>query len=77
MDYTRTREIGAAAHFLEFDGLLVSRPRWPCLNLVLFPDRLDPDSLAVEEVREVNWPASRERHKGGLEHGESPSQRGT
>jgi RES domain len=65
MDYTRTREIGAAAHFLEFDGLLVSSPRWPCLNLVLFPDRLDPDSLAVEEVREVNWPASRERHKGG------------
>jgi hypothetical protein len=63
MDYTRTREIGAAAHFLEFDSLLVPSPRWPCLNLVLFLDRLDPDGLAVEEVREVNWPAWRERHR--------------
>jgi hypothetical protein len=64
MDYARTREIGAAAHFLEFDSLLAPSPRWPCLNLVLFLDRLDPDSLAVEEVREVNWPAWREQHKG-------------
>jgi hypothetical protein len=64
MDYARTREIGAAAHFLEFDSLLAPSPRWPCLNLVLFLDRLDPDSLAVEEVRKVNWPAWREQHKG-------------
>lgn len=63
MDYTRTREIGAAAYFLEFDSLLVPSPRWPCFNLVLFPDRLDPDSLAVEESREVNWPAWREQHR--------------
>jgi hypothetical protein len=63
MDYARTREIGAAAHFLEFDSLLVPSPRWPCLNLVLFLDRLDLGSLAVEEVREVNWPAWREMHK--------------
>lgn len=63
MDYARTRRIGAAAHFLEFDGLLVPSPRWPCLNLVLFLDRIDLGSLAVEEVREVNWPAWREQHK--------------
>jgi hypothetical protein len=63
MDYARSREIGAAAHFLEFDSLLVPSPRWPCLNLVLFLDRLDPDSLAVEEVRDVNWPGWREQHK--------------
>jgi RES domain len=63
MEYARTREIGAAAHFLEFDSLLAPSPRWPCLNLVLFLDRLDPDGLAVEEVREVNWPAWREQHK--------------
>jgi hypothetical protein len=63
-DYTRTRQIGAAAYFLEFDGLLVPSPRWPCLNLVLFLDRLDPDeSLVVEEVQDVNWPAWRETHK--------------
>jgi hypothetical protein len=63
MEYSRTREIGAAVHFLEFDSLLVPSPRWPCLNLVLFLDRLDPNSLAVEKVREVNWPAWREKHK--------------
>jgi RES domain len=63
MNYARTREIGAAAHFLEFDSLLVPSPRWPCFNLVLFLDRLDPDSLTVEEVREVNWPAWSEQHK--------------
>lgn len=62
MEYARTREIGAAAHFLEFDSLLVPSPRWPCLNLVLFLDRLEPDSLAVEEVLEVNWPGW-EQHK--------------
>ena len=53
----------AAAHFLEFDSLLAPSSRWPCLNLVLFLDRVDPERLAVEEVREVNWPAWRERHK--------------
>ena len=63
MDCARTREIGAGPHFLEFDSLLVPSPRWPCLNLVLFLDRLDPDSLAAEEARDVNWPAWREKHK--------------
>ena len=58
MEYARTREIGAAAHLLEFDGLLVPNARGPCLNLVLFLDRLDPDGrLAVEETADVNWPA--------------------
>ena len=45
------------------DDLLVPSPRWRCLNLVLPLDRLDPESLAVEEVREVNWPAWRQQHK--------------
>jgi hypothetical protein len=63
MDYARTREIGAAAHFVEFDSLLVPSPRWSCLNLVRFLDRLDSDSLAVEEIREVNWSAWREQHR--------------
>ena len=64
MDYARNQEIGAAAHFLEFDSLLVPSPRWLCLNLVLFLDRLDPDeSLAVEEIQDVNWPAWKEKEK--------------
>lgn len=59
---TRTQEIGAAAYFLEFDSLLVPSVRWPCMNLVLFLDRLDLGSaLAVEASEDVNWPAWREQ----------------
>ncbi|MCG8359618.1 MAG: RES family NAD+ phosphorylase [Kiloniellales bacterium] len=61
MDFARSQEIGAAARLLEFDGLLVPSARWACLNLVLFPDLLDPDkALSVDEVSDVNWPAWRE-----------------
>ena len=68
MDFTRSQEIGAAAHFLEFDGLLVPSARWPCLNLVLFLDRLDLDKgLVVEEVSDVNWPAWREARQAAEE----------
>lgn len=57
----RCQEIGAAAHFLEFDSLLARSARWPCQNLVLFLDRLDLDeALVVEETSEINWPAWRE-----------------
>ena len=63
MDYARSREIGAAAHFLDFDGLLVSNARWPCSNLVLFLDRFNPDQLLVETMSEVNWPGWKERRQ--------------
>jgi RES domain-containing protein len=59
---TRTQEIGAAAHFLEFDSLLVPSARWSCLNLVLFLDRIDFDSaITLESSEDVNWPAWREQ----------------
>lgn len=61
-EVARSREVGAAARFLDCDGLVVPSARWPCANLVLFLDRLaDLDSLRVEETRDVNWPAWRER----------------
>ena len=61
MDYTRSQALGAAAHFLEFDGLIVPSARWPCCNLILFLDRLDVNvALKVEETRDINWPAWRE-----------------
>lgn len=59
--YERTQEIGAAARFLDFDGLIVPSARWPRGNLVLFPDRLeDLEALSVVESRDINWPAWRE-----------------
>ncbi len=61
-DYSRTREIGAAARFLDMDGLIVPNARWACTNLVLFLDRLpDLEMLKVLETSEVNWPAWREK----------------
>lgn len=60
-DYVRTREIGAAARFLDMDGLIVPSARWPRGNLVLFPDRLDDyGAFTVVEEHQVNWPAWRE-----------------
>ena len=60
--YSRTREIGAAARFLDMDGLIVPSARWRCLNLVLFLDRLsDLETLKVIETRDINWPAWREK----------------
>ena len=61
-DTSRTREVGAAARFLDLDGLIVPNARWPCSNLVLFLDRLpDRSGLRVEETRDINWPAWREK----------------
>ena len=57
-DYATTQAIGAAAHFLEFDGLLVPSARFPCLNLVLFLDRFAPDTgLRVARSTDVDWAA--------------------
>ncbi|MCP5365680.1 MAG: RES family NAD+ phosphorylase [Hyphomicrobiales bacterium] len=58
----RSQEIGSAAHFLEFDSLLVPSARSAGLNLVLFLDRLDQDhALKVEDTIEINWPAWKEQ----------------
>lgn len=66
--YGRTREIGDAAAFLGFDGMLVPSARWACQNLVLFTDRFDPGDLHVAESELVDWNAwrsTRARQKAG------------
>lgn len=60
MDYARSQEIGAAAHMLEFDSLLVPSARSAFLNLVLFLDRIDPGKLQAFEGKAINWPAWKE-----------------
>ena len=61
-DYSRSREVGAAARFLDMDGLIVPSARWPCTNLVVFPDRVpDREAFRIEESRSINWPAWREQ----------------
>ena len=54
-DYTATQALAAAAHFLEFDGLLVPSARHNSTNLVLFMDRGLSGSLAVKSTKMVDW----------------------
>lgn len=54
-DYEVTQAIAAAAHFLEFDGLLVPSARHPSDNLVIFMDRVGAASLEVVTSEDVDW----------------------
>ena len=58
-DYEATQAIAAAAHFLEFDGLIVPSARHASLNLVLFMDRIDGGALEVKSSEDVDWDAWR------------------
>lgn len=52
----RTKEIGAAAEFLGYDGVIAPSARWPCENLVLFVDRMPVDAaLEVVSSEAVDW----------------------
>ncbi len=54
----RTQEIGAAAAFLGCDGLITPSARWPCDNLVLFPEQMDASaSVDLITSETVDWAA--------------------
>ena len=54
----KSQEIGSAAHFLGYQGILVPSKRRDGDNCVLFPDLLDPnESLEVMAKYEINWPS--------------------
>jgi RES domain-containing protein len=57
LDYGRTQEIGDAANFLGFDGILAPSARSESQNLVLFTNRFDPDDLVVVAQEIVDWQA--------------------
>lgn len=59
--YTRTQEIGAAAAFLGFDGLIVPSARWDCQNIVLFLDAIDLEEVQMVSVQPVDWKTWRPR----------------
>jgi hypothetical protein len=52
--YGRTQEVGDAAFFLGFDGIIAPNARWPCLNLILFTERLGPDDLSALASKPVD-----------------------
>lgn len=66
-DYETTQAIGAAAHFLEFDGLIVPSARWNCNNLILFMEQREPDlELRVVRSDPVDWANWRKRNRSKM-----------
>jgi hypothetical protein len=55
LDYARTQEIGDAAEFLGFDGIIAPSARWPCHKLVLFTEKFVPGDLVLAEREPVDW----------------------
>lgn len=56
-DYAKTQAIADAAWFLDFDGIVAPSARWPCLNAILFPERLT-DKAIIHELKEpdpIDW----------------------
>jgi hypothetical protein len=63
-EYGATQAIAAAAHFLEFDGLLVPSARFACSNLVLFTDRVSqPGQLQLVSSEDVDWSDWRKKNR--------------
>jgi hypothetical protein len=59
-EYGATQAIAAAAHFLEFDGLIVPSARASCSNLVAFIDRVSEGGwLELKRTDLVDWAAWR------------------
>ncbi len=62
-DYDACQSLAAAAHFMEFDGLLVPSARHDCQNLVIFMDRGAAASLEVSSSEAVHWAEWRSTNK--------------
>ncbi|HLY55115.1 MAG TPA: RES family NAD+ phosphorylase [Stellaceae bacterium] len=60
-DYSATQALAAAAHFMEFDGLLVPSARHRSQNLVIFMDRDAAVSLETLRAEPVDWSVWRAR----------------
>jgi RES domain-containing protein len=60
-EYGATQAIAAAAHFLEFDSLIVPSARYSGSNLVIFLDRLQtqPELISTELVDWAAWRSKR------------------
>lgn len=55
-EYPRSQDIGEAAHFLDYDGLIVPSARYDCLNVVAFCDRILPEAiLVVADHGQIDW----------------------
>jgi RES domain-containing protein len=64
--YDRCQEIGDAAQFLGFNGILAPSTRSPGQNLVLFNDRLEPGDLQHVTSEPIDWQFWRETQRKGI-----------
>jgi hypothetical protein len=62
--YERTQQIGDAAAFLGFDGILAPSARHRCQNLIIFCDKFSPADVTVVHSELVDWTAWRQQRKG-------------
>jgi len=61
-EYEATQAVASAAHFLEFDGLVVPSARYDCTNIVVFLDRIGENHrLEVCETKPVDWSGWKKR----------------
>jgi hypothetical protein len=60
-EYEASQALAAAAHFLEFDGLIVPNARFDCGNLILFVERAP--ALTLIETHPVDWAAWRRNRR--------------
>lgn len=74
LSYQRTQEIGDAAAFLGFDGILAPSARWPCQNLILFTESFAPADLQVKSAEPVNWDDWRRRRNSERQQRGAPSE---
>lgn len=61
--YARTQEIGDAAAFLGFDGIIAPSARWDCHNLVIFVDQVRPEDLKLRQSSIIDFTAWRRVNK--------------
>lgn len=51
----RTQEIGDAAAFLGFDGIVAPSARWQCFYLVIFSDRIAPADIELKRSSMIDF----------------------
>lgn len=61
--YGRTQEIGDAAAFLGFDGIIAPNVRWDCHNLIIFSDQVQPDDLELVGSSVIDFAAWRRENR--------------
>jgi RES domain-containing protein len=67
-EYTKLQQIAEAAHFYEYQAIIVPNARWPTSNVVVFTEHTQRSQLSIlsdEPVDLANWNETIGREKRG------------